>query len=204
MTFGLSWSRAVGEDTRPDCWKCLDVSGQIRRPGLAVVLLSQRVCASRLFSSQQWSSSRRLHSSARQRALSGNGRQVAKRAQVAAAETRAATVVAAVLLNGRIVAVPESGAPRHATEMATATGMAEAVESREASRRIRGRKAIEPPQNSSNPRRANSPIADVRHCRADRLMPRPSFGEARASDSIKVAWASSLALRYRARWRLRM
>jgi hypothetical protein len=35
-------------------------------------------------------------------------------------------------------------------------------------------------------------------------MPRPSFDEARASDSIKVAWASSLALRYRARWRLRM
>lgn len=129
---------------------------------------------------------------------------MAKRAQVAAAETRAATVVAAVLLNVRIVAVPESEAPRHATEMATATGMAEAVESREASRRIRGRKAIEPPQNGSNPRCANSPIADVRQCRADRLMPRPSFDEARASDSIKVAWASSLALRYRARWRLRM
>ena len=129
---------------------------------------------------------------------------MAKRAQGAAAKTRAATVVAAVLLDVRMVAVPESEAPRHATEMATATGMVEAVESREASRRIRGRKAIEPPQKGSNPRRANSPIANVRHCRADRLMPRPSFDEARASDSIKVVWASSLALRYRARWRLRV
>jgi hypothetical protein len=111
-----------------------------------------------------------------------------------------------VLLNVRMVAVAESEEPPHATEMATdmATATAEAAESREASRRIRGRQAIEPPQNGSNPRRANSQIADVRHCRADRLMPRPTFDEARASDSIKVAWASSLALRYRARWRLRM
>jgi len=77
---------------------------------------------------------------------------VAKRAQVAAAKTRAATVVAAVLLNVRMMAVPESEAPRHATEMATAMGMAAPVESREASRQIRGRKAIEPPQNGSNPR----------------------------------------------------
>ena len=134
---------------------------------------------------------------------------MAKRAQVGveAAETKAAVV--AVLLSVRVAGVAEvvaSGAPSHAMVMA----MAEAVESREgrrireASKRIRGHKAIEPPQNSSNPRCANSPIADVRHCRADRLMPRPSFGEARASDSIKVAWASSLALRYRARWRLRM
>jgi len=129
---------------------------------------------------------------------------VAKRAQVAAAKTRAATVVAAALLNVRMVAVPDSEAPRHATEMATATGIAEPVESREAIRRTRGRKAFEPRQNGCNPRQANSPIADLRHCRADRLMPRPTFDEARASDSIKVAWASSLALRYRARWRLRV
>jgi len=135
---------------------------------------------------------------------------VAKRAQVAAAKTRAATVVTAVLLNVRMVAVPDSEAPRHATEMATATatatatGIAEPVESREAIRRTRGRKAFEPRQNGCNPRQANSPIADLRHCRADRLMARPIFDEARASDSIKVAWASSLALRYRALGRLRM
>jgi len=129
---------------------------------------------------------------------------VAKRAQVAAAKTRAATVVAAALLNVRMVAVPDSEAPRHATEMATATGIAEPVESREAIRRTRGRKAFEPRQNGCNPRQANSPIADLRHCRADRLMSRPTFDEARASDSIKVAWASSLALRYRARRRLRV
>ena len=111
-----------------------------------------------------------------------------------------------MLLSERVAEVAVNGAQSHATAMA----MAEAVESREgrrlreASRRIRGRKVIERPQNGSNPECANSPIADVRQCRADRLMPRPSFDEARASDSIKVAWASSLALRYRARWRLRM
>ena len=128
------------------------------RRGLAVVLLNQTVCASNLSSSQPWSSSRRLRSSARRGALSGNGGRAAKRGEVAAAGTRAATAVVGGAAARRVAA--GGVAARRAQGNGNGRGAARAAGGRTAVGRPAGEFAAARLSNNSgrrqHPERANS------------------------------------------------